>query len=287
MQGNNIQDKTPEKFIEIERVIGNKNPKLLKILPRFIINYLKRILHQDEINDFINRNNQFFGLDFVERIVKEFIKELNVSGIENLPAEGRVLIASNHPLGGLDGVALMHIAGKIRKNILFPVNDLLMNVKNLKSLFIPINKHGSNAQNVKIINDTFDSDATILYFPAGLVSRRQKRGVIHDLEWKKTFISYARKYERDIIPVYMEGRNSDFFYNFAKFRVKIGIKSNIEMLYLVDEVYKQKDKKINIIFGKPIPYSLFDKRFSDKEWAAKVKSYVYSLKSDCFTEFKI
>ena len=275
------------KFIEVEKVIGNKKPGLLKVLPGFIINYLKRIIHQDEINDFIERNKSVYGLEFVERIVHEFIRQLNTKGVENIPTGNRILIASNHPLGGLDGVALMHVAGKIRPDILFPVNDLLMNLENIKNLFIPINKHGSNSQNLKIINDTFASEVSVLYFPAGLCSRKQKHGIIEDLEWKKTFISYARKYQRDIVPTFIDGRNSDFFYNLARFRKMIGIKQNIEMLYLVDEMYKQKYKTINIIVGKPIPFETFDKRFSDNQWAQKVKEHVYRLSVDNQAEFII
>lgn len=275
------------KFIDVEKVIGSKKPGLLKVLPGFIINYLKRIIHQDEINDFIERNKSVYGLEFVERIVNEFINQLNTTGIENIPTGKRILIASNHPLGGLDGVALMHAAGKIRPDILFPVNDLLMNLENIKNLFIPINKHGSNSQNLKIINETFASDVSVLYFPAGLCSRKQKHGIIEDLEWKKTFISYARKYQRDIVPTFIDGRNSDFFYNLARFRKMIGIKQNIEMLYLVDEMYKQKNKTINIIVGKPILFETFDKRFSDSQWAQKVKEHVYRLSSDRQAEFTI
>ncbi len=268
------------KFIEIEKVIAKKNPRLLKLLPGFVIRYIKRILHQDEINDFIGRNGHLYGLDFVERIVIEYIKQLNVSGIDNIASDKRILIASNHPLGGLDGVALMHVAGKIRRDILFPVNDILMNLENIRCLFIPINKHGSNSQNLKIINDTFASDASILYFPAGLCSRKQKHGIIEDLEWKKTFISYARKYQRDVIPAFIDGRNSNFFYNLARFRKMLGVKQNIEMFYLVDEVYKQKNKIINITFGKPIPCETFDKRHTDQQWAQKIKEHVYQLKSN-------
>lgn len=278
---------SPDKFIDIRKVIGNKNPGLLKVLPGFIISYLKRILHEDEINDFIKRNSDKFDLDFIEQIVLEFSRSVNVVGIENIPTDKRILIASNHPLGGLDGVALMHVVGKVRKDILFPVNDILMNLKNIKNLFIPINKHGTNSQNLKIINDTFASDISILYFPAGLVSRKQKHGEIKDLEWKKTFISYAKKYQRDIVPSFIDSRNSNFFYNLANFRKRIGIKQNIEMLYLVNEFYKQKDKDLGIFFGKPIQYTFFDKRFTDLEWAEKLKNYVYRIKEDNSIDFTV
>lgn len=282
-----LKDKMEEKkLIDIDRVIASKNPALKKLLPGFIVRYLKRITHQDAMNDFIIRNKNKTGLDFVDQVVKEYIKEVNFTGLEHLSADGHQIIASNHPLGGLDGIALMHVAGKVRKDIVFPVNDLLMNVENLRPLFIPVNKHGSNAQNVRIINDTFASGVMVLYFPAGLVSRKQK-GVIRDLEWKKTFISYARRYRRDIVPAYIDGRNSNFFYRLANFRKSMGIKQNIEMLYLVDEMEKQKNQIINIIIGKPVSYEVFDREYTDQQWAMKIKEHVYRLKDDPNRAFKL
>lgn len=268
-----------ENIIDIEQVIAGKNPALLKALPGFIINYLKRVIHQKDLNAAIYANRKKQGLDFVDAILLEFGAKISTVGLENVPKQGRYLIASNHPLGGLDGVALMGVVGKVRKDIVFPVNDLLMNVPNISDHFIPVNKHGSNAGNITVFEDTFASDKTVLYFPAGLCSRKQK-GKIADLEWKKSFITKSRKHERDIIPVHIDGRNSGFFYNLANFRKWMGIKANIEMLYLVDEMYKQKNKQVKIIFGKPIPYQVFDKRYTDSQWAQLVKAFVYSLEKN-------
>lgn len=273
---NNKVIEITEHFIDLENVIAGKNPKLLKVLPGFLISYLKRVIHQDELNRHIWQNRNHFGVDFAARILESFGAIIKVKGLENLPASGRQLIASNHPLGGLDGIALMSEVGKIRQDFLFPVNDLLMNLPNLKDLFIPVNKHGSNADNIRIFNETFASDVLLLYFPAGLVSRKVK-GKIVDLEWKKTFLAKSIKYKRDIIPVFISGRNTDFFYNLANWRKRLGIKANIEMLYLVDEMYKQKNKIINITFGKSIPFQTFDKRHSDTEWAQILKEHVYAL----------
>jgi len=268
-----IQDK---KFIDIEKVIASKNENLLKWLPGFIIRYLKRIIHQDLLNDFLYRNRELQGLDFVKVILDEFGVKVTWEGEKNIKKDERLIIAANHPLGGLDGIALMHVAGQIRKDILFPVNDLLMNLPNLRELFIPINKHGSNMENARIIDQTFESDVMILYFPAGLVSRRQN-GKIEDLEWKKTFIRKARSYKRNIIPTYINGRNSNWFYGLAKYRKKIGIGANLEMLYLVDEMVKQKGKEIHIKFGEPIDYHTFDRSKKDPEWATEVKNVVYQM----------
>ena len=155
-----------------------------------------------------------------------------------------------------------------------------MNVPGLRPLFIPINKHGRNTENAQLINETFASEKMILYFPAGLVSRKQRIDgsyMIRDLEWKNTFIKKAKKYQRDIIPVFVEGRNSNWFYNLAMWRKRLGIKANIEMLYLVDEMARQFNKTITIMVGDPIPYSTFDKSKTDAQWAAWVQEKVYGL----------
>jgi len=268
-----------EHFIDVRKVFASKNATLLKIIPGFVIRYLKRIVHEDEVNGYIFKHRDKSGLPFVEAILREFGVRIQASGIQHLES-GRYIIVANHPLGGLDGMALMQEVGKVRLDLVFPVNDLLMNVPGLQPLFIPINKHGKNTQNVKIIDETFASGKVILYFPAGLVSRKMKRGIIRDLEWKKTFISKARKYQRDIIPVYITGRNSDFFYNLALWRKRIGITANVEMLFLVDEMMKQRDKTISLTFGEPISWTTFDRTRTDNQWAQWVKERVYLMADD-------
>ena len=275
-------------FIDVRSLFAAKNPRLLKIIPRFFFTIIKRILHQDTVNLYIYNHRDKSGLAFVDAILKEFgvnieagnagrSMEGNVDPGPVIPRTGRFIIASNHPLGGLDGLALMHVAGKIRPDVIFPVNDLLMFIPGLKPLFIPINKHGKNTENVEIIHRTFASGQTILYFPAGLVSRKQKGGAIVDLDWKKTFVTQARRYGRDIIPVYISGRNTNLFYNLANLRKKLGIKANIEMLLLPDEMFRQKNKTIRLTFGDPIPCSTLDHSHTDLEWAAIIREKVYSL----------
>lgn len=262
--------------IDLRALFASKKSVLLRFVPGFMIRWLERIIHQREINQALRDFHQDIGLDFVDRILERFGVVIVVEGDENLRGGERLLIASNHPLGGLDGMALMQAAGRVHRDIVFPVNDLLMNLPNLKPLFIPINKHGSNTQNMRIMEDTFASDKWMLYFPAGMCSRKQK-GKIMDLDWKKTFISKAKKHQRTLIPVHIEGRNSNFFYNLANLRKAAGIKANIEMLFLSDEMFSHKGKQVRIRFGKPIPYTLLDKRFSDQQWADLMKVHVYRL----------
>lgn len=264
------------KFLDLEKIIASKNPFLLKVLPGFLLRYVKRIVHVDELNEFIARNQNNYGLDFIQAVLDEFHTDIQCTGYENLPVNERFIVVANHPLGGLDGIALMGVIGKVRKDVIFPVNDLLLNVPNLRELFIPVNKHGKNTENIRLFEDTFASDVTLLYFPAGLCSRKQA-GEIIDLEWKKTFVAKSRKHKRYVVPVHIDGRNSRFFYNLSAWRKRLGIKANIEMFYLVDEMTKQRDKTLTFHIGKPISWRVFDKRHSDREWAALVKEQVYAL----------
>ncbi|MCH7400265.1 1-acyl-sn-glycerol-3-phosphate acyltransferase [Belliella kenyensis] len=269
--------KAKEPFVDVEKILKEKNPTLHRWLPSFVIQYVKRIVHEKEVNQIMLKNGQLHGLDFVNALIEEFGVHVELTGAENIPLEKPVIFASNHPLGGMDGIAFMHALGKYRKDIRFLVNDILTNITNFEPMFIPVNKHGANSREVsKLIEDTYAGNHAVLVFPAGLVSRKQHAG-IKDLEWKKSFISKSKKYQKDVVPVYIEGKNSGFFYNLARLRKQIGIKANIEMFYLADEMFSQRGKKVVIHIGKPIPYQYFDASKNEKEWAEVVKETVYRI----------
>ncbi len=265
--------------IDVKRLIESKNPKLAKLLPRFVINYLKKILHQDEINLFLETNREKHNVDFCEALVEYLGIHVQISGIDQIPKSGPVIIVLNHPLGGMDAMAFVTALRTQRQDLKFIVNDLLMNLTNIRDLFVGINKHGKNESSTRQkIHDAFESDEALCIFPAGLVSRKQ-HGLIQDLEWKKTFVSYARKFNQSIIPVHIDGGLSSFFYRLSNFRRFIGIKTNIEMLYLADEMFKQHGKTISFTVGKAIEYKDLETKDSDFQIAQKIKNHLYSLSS--------
>lgn len=275
-----VQEGAPQdNLLDIDQVLANRSPMLKTLLPGFVTGYIKRLLHQDWLNHFLTDYHDDNGVDFIDSILTEMNTHLDLRGLKNIPTNDKCIIASNHPLGGLDGMALMLAVSKVRKDIIFPVNDILMNIKNLQELFIPINKLGSNAENIKIINDTFASDKLVCYFPFGLVSRK-RNGKVMDLEWKTTFITKAKRFKRDIIPTHINGSNTNFFYNLANFRKKIGLKVNLEMLYLVDELYKQQGKTLIFTFGQKVPYTYIDNRYNKTQWAELMRQYCYKLGED-------
>lgn len=270
----------PEKLVDTAKVIGSKNPRLLKLLPNFVLRYIKRVIHEDELNDAINRNRNRFEHDFVDAAMEEFGVNIKFTGIENIPESGGVILAANHPLGALDGIAFMKVVGQRRKDFRFLVNDLLMNLQNFGPLFVPVNKHGRNPQEyVDMIDKVYSSDECVMVFPAGLVSRRQKGHIIEDLQWKRSFIGKAITYKKNIVPVFIDGHNSNFFYNLAYWRKKIGIKANVEMFYLVDEMYRQRGKTLTFTIGEPISWQTFTTDKETEYWSEKVKRHVYALKT--------
>ena len=266
-------------LIDIDRILREKAPSKAKYVPGFVVSYLKHIVHQEELNEFLRRSHGKMGVEFLEACMEFLDAHLDVHGQENLPDDGRLCtFVSNHPLGGQDGISLGYILGKhYDGRVKYLVNDLLMNLQGLAPLCIPINKTGRQAKDFPLqVEAGFASDNHIIMFPAGLCSRRQQ-GVIKDLEWKKTFVVKSVQHQRDVVPIHFEGRNSDFFYNLANLCKTLGIKFNISMLYLADEMLKNRHKTFRVTIGKPIPWQTFDRSRSAAEWAQYVKDVVYTL----------
>ncbi|MDD2475632.1 MAG: 1-acyl-sn-glycerol-3-phosphate acyltransferase [Dysgonamonadaceae bacterium] len=266
------------KKLDIDAVLKSKAKNHYNKIPKVAINYLKRKVHQDELNHIIEIYRDEDGTDFMKACVQYFNLKLNVKGEENIPDTGSFVFVSNHPLGGLDGICLAAVLGeKYDKKIKYLVNDILLNIENLESIFVPVNKHGWQAKDsVRALNEAYESDNQIITFPAGLCSRKQN-GQIKDLQWAKSFVTKARTFKRDIIPVHFEGRNSNFFYNLSNLRKKIGVKMNIEMLYLSDEMMKKKNAEFTITFGKPIPWESLNNTKTPLQWAQDIKDSVYKL----------
>lgn len=278
--------------VDIDAIVRGKLGSKAKFVPGFVLSWFKKILHQEEVNTYLNgRAKGKIGKDFLDECVKYL--EMNITlqtnidgkitpGLDALPSNegGRYYtIVSNHPLGGEDGVALGSIVcGKWDSQMVYLVNDILMNLKGLAPLCVPINKTGGQARSFpQMVESAFSSEKNVVMFPAGLCSRKQPDGSIRDLQWKKTFVTKSVEYQRDVIPVHFSGRNSERFYNIARFCQKHRL-PNFAMIFLVDEMYKNVGKDFTVTFGKPIPWQTFtDKSKTPTEWAQWVQDIVYKL----------
>ena len=264
--------------IDIEKVLASKAPKLAKRLPGFLLRYLIKIVHQEEINQILAKHGELPAVDFIRAALGDMGVTWKVEGMERVPLGGRYIFASNHPFGGMDGVILAQEIDKhLGQDVRSISNDLLLFVEPLRPIFLPVNKHGKQSREAaRIFEETFAGDIPIQTFPAGLCSRRIK-GEITDLEWRPSFVKKAVQHQRDVVPVYVEGRLSNWFYGLANFRKFFKIKANLEMLYLVDEMFKQKGKHIVIHIGEPVSWQTLAAMESKKEMTEYMRKKSYAL----------
>ena len=251
------------------------NGKFKKEIPGWVIRLLGKILCIPQLNHFMDLTPGD-GWNFSENLTRTMNLNLEVKGLENVPADGTLYtFVSNHPLGGADGVMLSSIIGKNFGDLWVPVTDFLMAIKPLRKIWIPVNKVGSQARTLSSkLDEGFKSDRQMLVFPAGLCSRR-KKGVLKDLPWKKTFITKSVQTGRAIVPIHFIGENSSFYYTVTN--MFDGMKFNPSMIFLPREFVNSAGKTFKVIFGKPIPAETFDSSRSALEWAQLVREKVYEL----------
>ena len=263
--------------IDVDKVLRTRLPRHYRYIPRFAVRWLERTICQDQLNAILMKMAGKNSVDAASAALTEMGITIDEKGLEQLP-EGRYMFVSNHPLGGLDGLALISLIGnRYERHIKFLVNDLLMAVEPLRGVFLPVNKYGSQSRATATqIEEALKSDEQFITFPAGLCSRMQPDGTIADLPWQKAAVNHAVNYQRDIVPIYFDACNSKFFYRFAKWRKKLGIKFNIELIFLPKEMIKQCGSTLHVIIGEPIPWTSLDARAPKKE-AARLRDIVYSM----------
>lgn len=252
-----------------------------RYIPKLFLLWLKHIIHEDTFNEFFAKHPDLKDYEFIREVIGPNLLNVSVfnQGIENLPDDDEpVIFVSNHPLGGLDGMILALLLGDYRNyNVKVIVNDLLMHLKPLQGIFVPVNIYGGQSRDAaKYLSDVYKSDYDILTFPAGACSRKID-GKVQDMTWKKSFIQKAIESKRKVVPIHFEGQNSRFFYNLALWRKKLGIKFNIELLFLPNEMFKAAGQLFTVKIGKPIDYTTFDSSRTPQQWAQWVREQCYAL----------
>jgi putative hemolysin len=265
------------KTIDLEKSFKNSTSKLVRSLPGFIIRLLEKIIWQDEMNATIHRSRHLTGVPFVNSVLNDWKVKVVIKGGENIPKSGRFVFVANHPVGAIDSLSFLSTIYEFFPKVISPSNQLFNYIPNLHPVILGVNVFGTNTkETAEKLNQLFESDAQVMIFPSGEVSRR-KRGEISDGIWQKTFITKAVQYQRDIIPVHISGRNSGFFYFVANLRKFLGIKIYIETMLLPNEMMKQRNSTVVMTIGKPISWAGLTKEKSQNEWAQFVKEKVYEI----------
>ena len=263
------------KIIDIGKAIRNSKSKFVRSLPQFVIRFIEKVVHEEEMNLTIHKNQHLTGVPFINAILDEWNVNVDIIGGENVPKSGRFVFVANHPVGGIDALAFLSSIYRFFPDVISPSNELFNYIPNLHPVILGVNVFGTNTkETVEKFNKLFESDSQIMIFPAGIVSRRSK-GFISDPPWQKTFVTKAVQFKRDIIPVHISGRNSNLFYIVDKLRKFFGIKMSVEIILLPGEMHKQKNSTITLRIGKPLPYSTFTTEKTHVEWAQYIKEIVY------------
>ena len=266
--------------IDVDSVLRERLPKHYKYIPRFAVRWLERTICQDRLNAILTKMAGRNSVDAATVALHEMDITVKASGMDRLP-DGRYMFVSNHPLGGLDGLALISLLGNhYDHKIKFLVNDLLMAVEPLRGVFLPVNKYGSQSRAAAAdIEQALQGTGQFITFPAGLCSRMQPDGTIADLSWQKAAVVHAVNYQRDIVPIFFDAQNSRFFYRFAQWRKRLGIKFNIELIFLPKEMIKKCGSTLHVVIGAPIPWSSLDAS-RPKQEAARLRDLVINMASE-------
>jgi 1-acyl-sn-glycerol-3-phosphate acyltransferase len=263
--------------VDVAKAFADKNPRLYRWMPGWILRAIENLVHQNEINEFLAANGHLKNADFARAVLRHLNIHTNTIGKDRVPKENALVLVGNHPLGGPDGLALFDVLGNYRERIASVSNDIILQIQPLQDLFVPVNKHGAQSrENLLTLKSRFKDGYGVMIFPAGLVSRRTA-GTIRDLPWKKTAVSLARRERVPVVPVHISGRLSNRFYRVAAWRKRLGIPWNLEMLLLVDELFRLRNTSITLTFGHPLNPDHFDSSRTDQEWIEWLYRHVYEL----------
>ena len=265
-------------LLDLNEILG---PKMSAKLPGFVKRFFARRLHIKQINDCIMKAEHYAGAGFFDEALNYVGITYKVRGEENIDLSKKYLFACNHPLGGPEALIIGSIFRRIYGDgFMVPSNQILYNMKPLQEFFVPVSVGGRQGREIaERIAGMFESDRQVLVFPAGLCAKSIK-GVVTEMPWKKMFVAQARKYQRDVVPVHISGHNSKWYFFLSWLSRTLKLKFNLGMIFLVDELFKQRGNEFVITFGKPIEYDRFDKTKTDLQWADEVKNIVKNLASD-------
>jgi putative hemolysin len=264
--------------LDVNQVVTNRFPAFKERSPRLsqlTVFSLRKLIRESEINEFLSSHNHESGMEFVEAVLDYFNLSYRVSDRSraNIPATGRVVIVANHPLGALDGLALLKMVSDVRKDVKIVANNLLCHIENLQSVLLPVNNMSGRSAKAEIkgIYDALQNEEAVIIFPAGEVSRT-KFGFVRDCEWQPSFLNFARKTASPVLPIYVRAKNSTLFYSVSK------LNKPLSTVLLPREMFKKRSTELPMHIGEPIPIEQLDLLpLANKQKAQLVRKHLYRL----------
>ncbi|MBO9489720.1 lysophospholipid acyltransferase family protein [Endozoicomonas sp. G2_1] len=273
-------------MISVDNIIEQQLPSLHNntLFARPIKAILRKLLHEREFQAFEQAYPHLKGLDFIEQVLDYFDFTYSVSSKEKerIPSSGRVVIIANHPIGSLDGLALLKLISEIRPDVKAVANDMLMAISPLRSMLLPVNNMQGNTpkDNLKNINKHLANEGAVIIFPAGEVSRLRPNG-IKDTAWNSGFYRIAKAAKAPILPIFVDGKNSAIFYSASM------LYKPLATALLVREMFKQQKKNVAVRIGEAIEFDSYsDQQFPRKTIIRLFKKHLYRLATNKSGLFK-
>ncbi len=265
-------------MLNIEQSVVNKFPGFARRAPLIrnsTLSILRRLTREQEINRFLRENQGNCGIDFIDRIFDYFQFSYSASRRErdNIPAQGRVIIIANHPIGSLDGLALLRLVSEVRRDVKIVANDMLMAFEPLRELLLPLDNmtHGAYRQSYKAILQALNNDEAVIIFPAGEVSRASPQG-IRDGKWQAGFLHFVRKTRAPLLPIFVSAKNSLLFYSASM------IFKPFATALLAREMFNKRSGEIQFRVGEMIPHhALENDQLADKALIKRLKKHLYKI----------
>lgn len=265
-------------MINIEQAVVDKFPGFASkpsLIRRPAISFLRRLIHEKKINAFLETHRGCKNFEFIDKVFEyfDFSYSVNASDRKNIPSFGRVLIFANHPIGSLDGLAILRLVGEIRPDVKIIANDMLTRLETIDDLIIPLDNMtgGSPRRAYKKVIEALNNEEAVIVFPAGEVSRASPTGV-KDSRWLPGFVNFARRGNAPLLPIYIHAKNSLLFYGVSLMFKPLGT------ALLVREMFNKQSRVIRFSVGQAIPrQALESKGLHDRTLVKRLRQYLYKL----------
>lgn len=265
-------------MINIESAVVEKFPNFAQqpaVIRKPTLTLLKKLIHENEINQFLEKHARLKDFAFIDGVFEyfDFSYSIKASDRKNIPATGRVVIFANHPIGSLDGLAILRLVGEVRKDVRILANDMLSQFDAIKNLIIPLdNMTGGSARKAyKKVTEALENEEAIIVFPAGEVSRAHPKGV-RDSRWLPGFINFARRSRAPLLPIRIHAKNSMLFYGASMMYKPLGT------ALLAREMFNKRSRSLHFSAGQLIPCDALEtKALHDRTLVKRLKLHLYKL----------
>jgi putative hemolysin len=213
---------------------------------------LNGILHYERTVQIGEALQPMPGADVMQSLADMIARHVDVSGLENVPRSGPLIVVSNHPTGIADGIVLFGALARHRPDLFIFANaDALRVMPQLGSLIAPVEwrpekrTHKQNRETMAYAHAAFEAGRMAVLFPSGRLAKRRWFS-LHERPWMASGAMLARRFNLPVVPLHITARNSALFYLFDR------IHPTLRDITIFHEVLNKPYQPYRLTIGTPI-----------------------------------